>query len=146
MAAVEMMLSTIFCTVPAFSRVEPAMTSGPVRISIGNWASAPIGVFLLQARQAVSAPTSLARRIAPMTYGVRPLAEMPRTASRSPTPSRSSASAPAVGSSSTFSWAEPNASCPPAMMAAIMPSGTLNVGAASAASSTPIRPAVPAPT
>ena len=35
MAIVEMMLSTTFCAVPAFSRVEPAITSGPLTSSIG---------------------------------------------------------------------------------------------------------------
>ena len=33
---VEIALSTIFCAVPAFNRVDPVMTSGPVTIS-GQW-------------------------------------------------------------------------------------------------------------
>ena len=34
MAIVEIMLSTSFCAVPALSRVEPAMISGPTTTAI----------------------------------------------------------------------------------------------------------------
>ena len=37
------MFSTTFWTVPALRRVLPAITSGPVSISIERWAAAPRG-------------------------------------------------------------------------------------------------------
>ncbi len=40
---VEIMLSTSFWAVPAFSRVEPVTTSGPTTTSMGCWAAADSG-------------------------------------------------------------------------------------------------------
>ena len=74
---------------------------------------------------------------------MRPLALIPTTASAAVSASSASARAPASASSSALSDAVLTATCPPA----ITPStrSVLNVGPHSLASSTPIRPAVPAP-
>ena len=55
-AAVDSALSTIFCAVAAFSRVEPAMASGPVSTSTPCWASAASGAAGLLLTSTVSAP------------------------------------------------------------------------------------------
>jgi len=85
MVAVLSMLSTIFCAVPAFMRVEPAMTSGPTRGAMVTSASSPSGEGRLQTSPMVSAPRRFASATAPSTQGVRPLAVMPTTTSASPT-------------------------------------------------------------
>ena len=48
MVAVEIIFSTIFVAVPAFIRVEPVITSGPVSTLIITSASADKYGFLLQ--------------------------------------------------------------------------------------------------
>ena len=61
------MLSTSFCAVPAFRRVEPAMNSGPTSTSIGCSTAALSSEPALQASPTVSAPAARARAIAPST-------------------------------------------------------------------------------
>ena len=57
MATVEMMLSTTFWAVPALSRVEPVITSGPLTSSIG-WSTTPLSSALgLDEMPTVTAPT-----------------------------------------------------------------------------------------
>ena len=80
------MLSTSFCAVPAFRRVDPATTSGPtsgvMAISTAR-ASSESGVQLIPT---VTAPMRRASATAPSTYGVRPLAAMPTSTSRGAEP------------------------------------------------------------
>ncbi len=87
MAIVEMMLSTTFWAVPAFSRVEPAMISGPVTSSIGwsTWRLSSASGF--DEMPTVRAPTSAAWWTAPIVYGVRPDAATPTTTSSGETAS-----------------------------------------------------------
>ena len=60
MTAVEIILRTNFCAVPAFKRVDPAKTSGPVSTSIANMASLEISEFGFQLTAIVRAPTVFA--------------------------------------------------------------------------------------
>lgn len=85
MVSVLIAFSTSFCAVPALSRVEPATNSGPTTTSIATSASLPMAEPWLQAMAAVNAPRLRASSRAPITYGVRPEAEMPITASFSVT-------------------------------------------------------------
>ena len=146
MAPVLMMLRAIFVAVPAFNRVDPAMISGPVAnltarstLMLALW-------FGLHVSKIVLAPTARARLSAPSTNGVRPLAEIPMTRSRPLTSRSSIARAPFLSSSSAASMLRRNALLPPAMIPWIKSDGVPKVGGISAASSTPKRPLVPAPT
>ena len=143
---VENMLSTSFCAVPDLRRVEPESTSGPTSTSIPCSAAALRAVPTLHERPMLSAPSSRARRTAAITYGVRPLEAMPITVSSGPMPAASMAAAPASASSSAPSTGFTIAPGPPAMIANTSSGGVLNVGGHSEASSTPMRPGVPAPT
>ena len=67
MAAVEIILSTSFCDVPHFMRVEPAMTSGPTTGAMQRSAHAPRRVPMLFTIAAVAAPSAFARATAPIT-------------------------------------------------------------------------------
>ena len=91
-------------------------------------------------------PTRRARVNAPRTNWVMPLAEMPTRTSLLDRRSRRTARPPSSKLSSTPSRDLKNASRPPAMIACTSWAGVLNVGGISAASRTPSRPLVPAPT
>ena len=88
MAEVESAFSTIFCVVPAVSRVEPASTSPPVSISTARSAARAISPPGALVTATARAPASRAARSAPSTYGVRPEALMPTTASAGVEPGR----------------------------------------------------------
>ena len=114
------MLQTTLVAVPALSRVDPAISSGPT--SSRTTASGRIPPF--SGRQAecavtstVLAPVCLAWRKAPQTNGVRPLAVSPTTTSLRPTRRSCTARPPASASSSAPSWARKIASGPPAKIA-----------------------------
>jgi hypothetical protein len=128
------------------SLVEPASTSGPTATSIGNSAVALSTVSTLQESPTVSAPRARARSTAATTNGVRPLEAMPMTVSSGPISASSIADAPASASSSAPSMGLAIADGPPAMMAKTSSGGVLKVGGHSEASTTPMRPGVPAPT
>ena len=93
MLAVVIMLSTIFCAVPAFRRVEPVIASGP-GITVIDDVDAGVGTVVAahehRARTAARPP-----RRAASTYGVRRLAAIPTTTSRAPTPAAATSSTPA---------------------------------------------------
>src|ERR1700744_971981 len=74
MSAVEKLFMIDFSADVAFSRVEPAIASGPVWATTAAWTSAHSGEPGLQVIRAVYAPRSAAADRAPATYGVRPLA------------------------------------------------------------------------
>ena len=65
--AVEIMLRISFWLVPAFSRVEPVSTSGPLSTSMAMSAWALTGASGLQAIDTVTAPTSRAWSSPPIT-------------------------------------------------------------------------------
>ena len=67
MLAVEIMFRIIFWAVPAFRRVEPESTSGPVYTSTAASARADARAPRLQEMAAVRQPASRARRNAPST-------------------------------------------------------------------------------
>jgi len=145
-AAVLSMFSTIFCDVPAFSRVDPVNTSGPTSGAITIFATRPTGIRKFDVTATVVAPRVRAYFSAPSTYGVVPLAAIPTTTSfgviRIPRKSRS----PFRFESSAPSTARVIARRPPAINARTTFAETPNVGGHSAASITPIRPLDPAPT
>ena len=149
MLAVVSVLSTSLVAVPALSRVEPASTSGPGdgAMTIGRPArrsAAPIGRALHWTRM-VPAPRAAAVVSAPCTNAVTPLAEMPTTTS--PRRTRARTTRAAARASSSAPSRERNTDCrPPAMIACTRPGRVPNVGGHSAASITPSRPLVPAPT
>ena len=64
---VEIMLSTSFCAVPAFSRVEPAITSAPTTTAISCSASRPSSEPSTETTATVSAPARAASASAPRT-------------------------------------------------------------------------------
>src|SRR3984885_16142388 len=72
MAPVVIMLSTIFCAVAAFMRVDPETTSGPTSATMQMSATPERGVLWLQVTAAVLAPRARAYSTAATTYGVRP--------------------------------------------------------------------------
>ena len=80
--------------VPAFSRVEPAISRADDDgdLALGELASA---AFPTAVTATVCAPAARAARSAPITYGVRPLALIPTTTSRSPGASAIRSSSPA---------------------------------------------------
>src|SRR5260370_8867498 len=78
------MFSAAFWAVPALSRVEPAITSGPASTSMAMSAAAPSGDPGAQLSPTTRAPARRASATAASTYAVRPLALTPTTASRGP--------------------------------------------------------------
>jgi hypothetical protein len=144
---VLIVLSTSFVAVPAFIRVEPAITSGPTLGTMQTSAQARTSSSgSVQQRKPTRAPRSFARRSAARTYGVVDDVAIPRTKSRGPTSRSSIASAPASVSSSEPSWLPTSAAYPPAITPWTSSGSVPKVGGHSAASSTPNRPLVPAPT
>src|ERR1051325_6470588 len=125
-----MVLRTSLVAVPAFRRVEPVSTSGPVigLITTSHVSARTLG-GVAQVRSTVLAPSVCALPSAARTYGVVPLAAIP-----------------AFTSSSAPSALFTSAPYPPAITPTTIVEGTLNVGGHSAASRTPRRPDVPAPT
>ena len=103
MTIVEMVLSTSFCAVPAFMRVEPAITSGPTSTSIPRSARCMSSEPATQARPIVKEPAAFAWSIDPSVYGVAPLALTPRTTSFGPTAAASRSFPPTSWSSSAAS-------------------------------------------
>src|SRR6266850_998789 len=143
--AVLSMFNTIFCDVPAFSRVDPVSTSGPTSGAITIFASRAAAIRRLDVTATVNAPRARANFIAATTYGVVPLAVTPTTMSlRVNFLSRNSRSAFRMESSAP-STAPVTARRPPAINASTTFGETPNVGGHSAASSTAIRPLDPAP-
>jgi hypothetical protein len=128
----------------------PSSSAGE-RPGVGSWSvSPPAGAAT---RRCSSTPAgeprvgrSWARPSAARTYGVVPLAAMPTTTSFPPTRRSSMALTPAFTSSSAPSTERTRAVAPPAITAITISGGVPNVGGHSAASSTPRRPLVPAPT
>jgi hypothetical protein len=131
---VEIVFSTSFCAVPAFSRVEPAITSAPTGTHTSRSASFASSDPSTHVTQPVNAPRERAASSAPTTHGDRPLALTATTASASDTPSASIARAPPVRSSSASS-----------LGATTAVTGTENVGSHSTASRAARCPEVPAP-
>src|SRR5258708_4612397 len=134
---VLIMLSVTFWAVPAFSRVEPATTSGPASISIATSAASPRGDPGAQLSPTTNEPARLASATAANTYSVRPLALTPTTASRVPRRARRASATPLPWSSS--------ASPSPAACACTRSAGIPKVAGHSDASRTARRPLVPAP-
>ncbi len=143
---VEIVLSTSFCAVPAFRRVDPARNSGPTTTTISCSTSDPSCDPAAETTQAVRAPASAAVSSAPTTYGVAPLALIPTTASAGVGASASRSAAPASRSSSAVAWTSAAASSPPATMATTVSGGVEKVATHSEASRAAIRPEDPAPT
>ena len=143
--AVEKAFSAIFCAVPAFSRVLPDTSSGPVSRVRPISACAASGEPGLLARPMVSAPASRAARNAPSAHGVVPEAASNNATSQGPGVSVVMSAAPRASSSSAPSTERSNAPGPPAISAWARSCGQLNVGCSSTLSSRPSRPEVPAP-
>src|ERR1700692_159962 len=140
------MLRTIFCEVPDFRRVDPVSISGPTSVAISTSATLATGVLRFTVIAMVAAPVFDAKRNAPSTYGVVPLAQIPATTSlRVNLIFRRSRSAFA-GEYSAPSTARVIAGLPPAIKARPNLGHVPNVGVHSAASSTATRPLEPAPT
>ena len=99
MTPVEIALSTSFCAVPLFMRVDPMMTSGPVLGTIAMSASLANGEPDCDVMPTVSAPIMFDRRIAATVYGVVPEAAIPITASSA----RTSAVTASIAASSSSS-------------------------------------------
>ena len=90
MAPVVSVLSASLVAVPAFIRVDPVTTSGPVRMTmVTSQRSSSSSGGSEQVRKTVRAPRACARAKAPRTKGVVPLAAMPTTTSLLPTSSAS---------------------------------------------------------
>ncbi len=79
--AVVSMLRTIFVAVPAFSRVEPAITSGPTAGAIVRSTKVCSSVRGSQVTNTIFEPARRARVSAPRTNCVIPLADTPMTTS-----------------------------------------------------------------
>ena len=122
---------------PAFSRVEPAITSGPVSTSIATSTPRAMRDFGLHVTATVNVPRAVASSSAPRTNAVRPLAVTPTAASPGRSEALRAASWPRMRSSS---WPGSSAVC-----AWTVPSATPNVAGHSAASMAAISPLVPAP-
>src|SRR5580704_17973452 len=73
------MFKTIFCAVPAFNRVDPVKTSGPISTFIAIFASWASGMCSFEVIAMVVAPRPRAYLMAANTYGVVPLAAIPST-------------------------------------------------------------------
>ena len=80
-AAVVSMFRTILVAVPAFSRVEPAMTSGPTPRMMATSARSFSADRGSQVTPMMGARAARALATAPRTNGVIPLAEIPITTS-----------------------------------------------------------------
>ena len=80
-AAVVSMLSTILVAVPALSRVDPAMTSGPTAGAIVRSTNVCNSVRGSQVTKMIFEPARRARVSAPRTNCVMPLADTPMTTS-----------------------------------------------------------------
>ena len=145
-AIVEIMLRTSFCAVPALSRVEPAMNSGPTTTATSCSARRPSSEPSTETTPTARAPAARAASRAPRTYGVRPLALTPTTASSGVMPRAPASCAPASASSSAASWTSGGEAMPPATSATTCPGGVEKVDSHSAASSAASRPDEPAPT
>src|SRR5690242_1273071 len=100
---VEIVLRTSFCAVPAFSRVEPAITSGPTTTATSSSARAAARLPRALATATPSAPHSRATSSAARTNGVEPLALTATTQSSGRRASPCSAFAAAARSSSSAS-------------------------------------------
>ena len=135
--------SAILAAVPAFMRVEPATSSGPV--SSTTLMSAATRAAGFEVTRAVRAPRRRASASAARTNGVVPEALIPTTRSRAATRARRTAAAPADRSSSAPSTARVSARAPPARSARTRRGATPKVGGHSAASRAPSLPLVPAP-
>ena len=116
-ATVVSMLSTILVAVPAFSRVEPAMTSGPTAGEMTMSTKVCNSVPGQQVRNTILTPLRRARVSAPRTNCVIPLAEMPTSTSLRVGCRRATARAPSSKLSSTPACDRKNAARPPAMIA-----------------------------
>ena len=88
-AVVEMRLTASFCAVPAFRRVEPVSTSGPVSSRTARAPTSSSGVPGLFAIPQVRQPRRRACRTPSTTNGVVPLAASPTTVSSGPKPAAS---------------------------------------------------------
>ena len=108
-------LSASFVAVPAFSRVEPARTSGPTRSATTMSARRRSAGEGFAVTRIVRAPRRRPRASAPCTNGVTALAETPTT--RSPNPARAARRSPSARASSAPSRARKTAPRPPAMNA-----------------------------
>jgi hypothetical protein len=147
MAPVVSVFNTSFVAVPAFIRVDPVTISGPTRtvMQMSQLSRSSRGGSEHD-RNTVRAPSTWARARAAPTYGVVPLAAMPTTTSFLPTPREFTSRSPAPVSSSAPSMDLTRAAGPPAISPTTISGGVPKVGGHSAASSTPSRPLVPAPT
>ena len=95
---VEIVFRTSFCAVPALSRVEPATNSGPTTTAISCSAPRASSESVdADDRDASARRPRRPPRARRATYGVRPLALTPTTASAAETPSASTRAAPGVG-------------------------------------------------
>ena len=135
-AIVEIVFRTSFCAVPAFMRVEPAITSGPTSISMASSTCRVSSESRTHASPIVRAPAFAASWTAESVYGVRPLALTARTMSFSSTPRASRSFAPAAVLSSAASSSVVTATT----------RSVEKVGPHSAASAAAARPDDPAPT
>ena len=144
MAVVVIMLRAILVAVAALSLVEPTITSGPTSRVTTRSAGACSGS--LQLTSTLAQPTVPAYSRADITKGVPELAAIPTTMSSPESSLARRASTEAVTESSAPSTAFHTASRPPAMTACTVPGSVPKVGGHSAASITPSRPLVPAPT
>ena len=84
MIRLDSRLRITFWAVPAFMRVEPAITSSPVSVRIGCEQMSRIGAPALFEMPMVWAPRAAASFRAAMVNGVRPLAAAPMTTSFGP--------------------------------------------------------------
>src|SRR5207237_949519 len=80
------MLSTTFCAVPALSRVDPAMTSGPTATSIAMSAAWPSGEPGAHVTATMRSPDVRPWSTAPRTYAVVPDALTATRTSRAVSP------------------------------------------------------------
>src|SRR6201994_4397083 len=140
------MLSTIFCAVAAFMRVDPEITSGPTSATMQMSHTEEMAVLWLQVTAAVLAPRARAYSTAATTYGVRPLEESPITTSLRVGRRRAMSRWPSSVESSFTSTADASALGPPAIMYCTLCEGVEKVGGHSEESSPAIRPLEPAPT
>ena len=129
--------------------VEAALVDGglvPGDVEIVDGRIARVGVSSPNGRGRIAAPAAPAASIAPITYGVRPLALIPITASVAPTPSECTSRRPASASSSAASCSSDEGASAPARRATTCPGAAENVASHSEASTAASRPDEPAPT
>ena len=123
-----------FCAVPAFIRVEPAISSRPVSTNIGNFAVFSSAVPGLFATPIVTAPEEPACCNAATVNGVVPLAETAITTSCSVSRAALTCCIASPTSSSAPSTLVTNAVSPPATMKPTRVLGQAKVGISSAPS------------